>query len=194
MSFTPMTTLEAVNTMLELIGEPPINTLEDHGVPEADQALMTLGRVSREVQQHGIRANTEENFYIPLDETSRCRIPPNVLEIIPVYDGRDLVERGEYLYDRGAQSFKLNKGVTANIVWLLPFEDLPSAARSYIAIKAARQFQVRILGSESLHTFTERDEAVARAEFRRQESRANNRNVFSNPNVATGLRHRRRSL
>jgi DNA-binding transcriptional regulator/RsmH inhibitor MraZ len=180
--------------MLELIGEPSLNTLEEHGVSEADQALSILSRVSREVQQNGIHANTETNFPLALDGEGRCLIPPNVLEIIPVGDGRDLVERGDYFYDRENQTFILKAPVRADIVWYLPFEELPSAARSYIAIKAARQFQVRVLGSSSVHEFTAQDEALARAEFRRQESRMLSTNMFSNPNIASVLRHRRRGV
>jgi hypothetical protein len=61
MSLAPTTELEAVNTMLNTIGEAPVNTLVNMTSVDASSALSILNSVNREVQSQGWFFNTEYN-------------------------------------------------------------------------------------------------------------------------------------
>jgi hypothetical protein len=65
------------------------------------------------------------------------------------------------------------------VVLLLELEDLPQAARHYVMVRAARVFQQRVLGSETLDGFTERDEARARMSLKRYDSQTADYNILT---------------
>jgi hypothetical protein len=73
-------------------------------------------------------------------------------------------------------------------VILLPFEQLPQAARHYVTIKAARIFQSRTVGSDALYEFTALDEKDALLDLKRNEGITGDYNILrSNPTVFRSL-------
>lgn len=54
-----MTKLEAINEMLEWIGQPPVTALDTGGTTDEAEAENTLDRISQKVQQRGWYWNTE---------------------------------------------------------------------------------------------------------------------------------------
>lgn len=179
---TPMTELEAVNAMLHSIGESPVVTVDDDTDPlpvDVDQALRTLRSVNREVQVRGWQFNTEQEYPLARDGSNFLPLPSNCLHADP--DGqfflRDGVVRGTRLYDRENHSYVWDKDITVTIKLLLPFEELPEAARNLIAIRAARKFQAGSVGSQTLATFTEADEVQALALMMHEEADAGDFNV-----------------
>jgi hypothetical protein len=181
MSLTPTTELEAVNLMLSVIGGGPVNTIEDNGVVDAVIARQVLNQASREVQLLGWHWNTEINYPLPATTDGEVILPPNVMRVDTTgYNADlDLVQRGNRLYDRRSHSFEIGRSIRAEIVLLLPFDQLPEAARSFIAIRAARQFQERVVGSETLHSFTSRDEMRAMAALQNAEAETADYNILS---------------
>jgi hypothetical protein len=76
-------------------------------------------------------------------------------------------------------------------VVLLPFDDLPNAAKDYITVRAARVFQARVLGSETQEKFTEKDERDAWAELRKHELRTADFNMLKGSNSTASILDRR---
>jgi phospholipid N-methyltransferase len=182
MNLTPTSELEAVNLMLSVIGESPVNTVEDNGVVDAVVARQILNQASREVQLIGWHWNTEEDYPLAAAFPSgEVALPTNTLRVDTTYpdESIDVVQRGNRLYDRKNHTYKIGKTVKVEIVLMLPFEELPEAARSYIAIRAARQFQERMVGSEVLHAFNSRDEMRAMAALQNAEAETADYNVLS---------------
>jgi len=181
---TPSTELEAVNAILATIGEAPVDTLDDSLTPlavDVGTAANTLRSVNREVQAIGWTFNTEREYPLPRDINGFINVPSNCLHADP--DGsdrwRDGVLRGTRLYDRINHTYVWDKDVTATIKLVLPFEELPQAARDYIAIRAGRRFQAGAVGSPTLHAFTTEDEGRALAFVQHEESDALDGNVLS---------------
>lgn len=187
LSQTPTSELEAINLMLFVIGESPVNTVEDTGVVDAVIARQILTQSSRDVQRIGWHWNTEINYPLtPTFPEGELLLPTNTLKVdtTGVDQAVDSVQRGNRLYDRKNHSFTFTKEVRVEIVLLLPFDQLPESARSYIAIRAARQFQERMVGSESLWQFNTRDEMRAWADLHSAEADTLGLNVFTdNPSV-----------
>ena len=173
---TPTTELEAINLMLESSGEPPVNSLEETEGTEAALAVRILAESSRRIQQEGCSFNTAGITLLP-DQDGSVPLPANTLKATP-FDPR-YVERGRKLFDRLSGSFTIGNPVMAEVVLFLGFDDLPEAARYYIAVTAARRFASRVLGSSELVSLTERDEAEARLSFRESELDANRPMLFN---------------
>ena len=72
-TYAPISELEAVNLMLEVIGEQPVNSIES-GVSLANQAQRLLHETSREVQTIGLNCNTESEYQLSLDGDSKVPV------------------------------------------------------------------------------------------------------------------------
>lgn len=183
MALTPTTELDAINIMLATIGESPINSLDAAtGVVDAVTARSILSEVSVQVQEEGWHFNTEEEFELsPALDTQEIYVPANAIEVdtSPYDSDYDVAIRGQRLYDRGNKTYVFTKSLKCDLTVLLEFNDLPQAARHYIAIRAARVFQQRVVGSDTLGSFTEKDEARALRSMRRYEARTADYNILT---------------
>lgn len=168
------TELSAVNTMLGVIGESPINSLTDLLPVDAATARSVLDEVSRDVQSKGWNFNREFNYpLVPDSVKHEIRLPENAVHA--ELDGFDAVIRGERLYDRKDHTYKFDpeKTYKADIIFILGFDELPEQARRYITVRAARIFQSRAVGSDTLHGFTQEEEYKALADLKRHDARMN---------------------
>lgn len=197
MSLIPATELDAVNLMLATIGESPVATLEQSGQVDAVTALSTLSEVSAEIQSRGWHFNTDKAY--PLYRTAHApyeiATPPNAARIDPAGASAhlDLAVRGGKLWDRRRHSFSFPDlpKVLVDIVWVLPFAETPQPARRFIAIRAARVFQDRVVGAGQLHGFTERDEARAEAGLRKYEAKTARRSILNSSHAVMRVLNRR---
>ena len=162
---TPTTELEAVNVCLANIGESPVSAITGNITVDAALASDLLRQVTREVQTHGFYWNTELNYKLIPNTADNLALPANVLSVDTTGDdkNKDLVARGRILYDRVKHSYTFSEPVYVDIVVALSFEELPEIARRYIAVRAARIYQERVMGNGSISTFNTSDEDMARA-------------------------------
>ncbi len=189
---TPTSELEAINTILSVIGESPISSLSEiSSVADAVTAQSILSEVSRQVQTRGWHFNTEKDFELSPDAFAKeIVIPSNALRVDSMGDDRemDVVQRGNKLYDRVKHTFQFDKSIKCDLVVLLPFDQLPQAARHYITIKSARVFQSRTVGAEALYSFNAIDERDAEIDLKRSEAVTGDYNILtSNPTVFRSL-------
>lgn len=190
MALTATTKLEAVNTLMTAIGEAPVNSLTS-GLVDAETAETILDSVSREVQSQGWNFNTDfERSFTP-DANKQIPIPSDILRI-DMAERRtselDVVARGSKLYNRATNSFYFDSSISAvsmNAVVLLNFDELPESARRYVTIRSARIFQDRVVGSDTLHAFQQRDELQALVELKDADGEVSDYNIFDNYAVAS---------
>jgi len=162
---TPTTELEAVNVCLANIGESPVSAITGNITVDAALARDLLRQVTREVQTHGFYWNTELNYKLIPNTADNLALPANVLSVDTTGDdkNKDLVARGRILYDRVKHTYTFSEPVYVDIVVALGFEELPEIARRYIAVRAARIYQERVMGNSSISNFNTSDEDMARA-------------------------------
>lgn len=162
---TPSSLLDAVNVLLSVIGEAPVNTLLNNQNAMVAAAQNTIDEISRRVQSEGWAFNTDPKVQLAPDVDGYINLPRNVLRVDTTEEdaGNDYVQRGTRLYDRRKASFTFTEPVYVELVTALLFEELPQPARDYITIRAARVFQARQFGSGQLAAFSEQDERDARA-------------------------------
>lgn len=175
------TELDAVNIMLGTIGEAPINSIESaSGVSDAVIARQILNEVSIQVQEEGWHFNVENNFVLsPAVPSKEIFVPENCIEVDAEDTQIDVAIRGNRLYDRKNHTYQFEGELKCSMTLMLPFDELPQAARHYVTIRAARVFQQRVVGSQVLGTFTEKDEMRARMALRRYEAKTADYNILT---------------
>jgi hypothetical protein len=190
---TPSTELDAINTLLSVIGEAPVNTVENTGLTTADMARATLHEVSRSIQSEGWHFNTETGVVLTPDVTQFIQLPPNTLRLLPRDDFTtyDVTIRGTKLYDRKNRTSVFTASVTVDYIAFLGFEDLPESARYYITILACEEFQTRVLGAPDLNRFNEKNTYRAKANLTRDELRNRRANVCTDSYTAARITNRR---
>ena len=96
---------------------------------------------------------------------------------------KDIVERGGKLYDREKNTSVFTDSIKVDRVIVLNFDDLPEAARRYIATRSARVFHDRVVGSGELHRFFQEDEHMAWSELLEYEAEMGDYTIFDDYDV-----------
>lgn len=161
---TPLTELEAINEILATGSDSPISTLDENIVIDASLAKNTLRATSVEIQSRGWSYNTDDLDIEP-DQDGIIRLPRNTLRLRTVGNSSGIacVQRGVRLWNKTDKTFKFDNPVSLEITLGLDFEELPSTARMYITIKAARKYQDRYFGDPASHSYSKEDEMEAHA-------------------------------
>lgn len=188
-----MTELEAINTLLSVIGEAPIDSLSDITVNEiTDSALArkALNEVSRDVQSEGWTWNTDRSVQLNRDSANEFKLAGSTLKVVFANSGSmPYVMRGLRVYDRNRQSYDMSdvESLTASqVVTQLDWEDMPHSAQQYITIRAARIYSDRFLNSDAIYVYTSNDEQYARSMLIRSEEREGGDNMLYGNSLGIG--------
>jgi hypothetical protein len=163
--------LGIVNRCLQAIGEAPlplgIIPSEFPLGSDAQVAASIVDDVWIEVQNRGWWFNTENNFKLFPDSSGFISFPTTVLRI----DGgryQNFIKREGMLYDKEEQTFIFEEPVSIDLVWAVSYSDLPVAAYEYIASRAARKFQQKVIGNPDHHTMLMQEEQDALIQMQRE--------------------------
>tara|TARA_B110000093_G_scaffold140096_2_gene150581 strand:- start:1162 stop:1755 length:594 start_codon:yes stop_codon:yes gene_type:complete len=186
---TPTTELEAVNVCLANIGESPVSAITGDITVDAAIARDLLRQVTREVQTTGFYWNTEIDYYLIPNTTGNLVLPANIISVDTVGKdkSKDLVARGRLLYDRVKHTYTFTDKVLVNLVVALGFEELPQICRHYIAIRSARVYQERVMGSGSVSNFNLADEQQARAGLLAENMEIEDNNMLTGDFSVSGI-------
>ena len=188
MQLTPLTELDAVNSILASINESPVNTLEGLTDTDAINALRTLRQINRQFQSRGWSFNTFDNYVFNPDVYSKKITWLDTL--LYIKGSNKYVKRGKYLYDMTNQTFIFTAPITASVILLTEFEDMPEQARDYIVAKASSDFAAKFLGDDSLTQILVQREQEAWGYFHDFEMTSNDYNMLNNTYIS-GLKARR---
>jgi hypothetical protein len=175
------TKLDMINDCLLSIGEMPYPTgtlITDIQTGEdGDVARRMVEETMIETQSRGWYFNTDYNYrFVPTDNA--ITLPANVLRV-DLYDKRYTL-RGKRIYDKQKFSFELEDDVTelfGDIIWLVDYEDLPPNAYVYVAMRSARKFQQKVIGSQELAQYTQIDEQDALLNMQREHMQYQDYNI-----------------
>ena len=184
-----MTELDAINRMLAVIGEAPIDSLSSIQVNEiTDSALArrTLAEVNRDVQSEGWSWNTDESVEIGATAQDEFVLPSDTLQaqFSPAqYSDCQYVQRGLKIWDRQKQTYKFADDVggqlyISQLIRQLDWDQLPHQAQEYISIRAARIYSDRFTNSTVIFSYTSGDETYARGMLIRSEQNNLNNNLL----------------
>ena len=169
--------------MLGHIGESPVNSISSSdALPvSAVTAISVLDETSREVQSEGWHFNTEVEVTLERNDDNTITLAEDT-DIIDIdsYDcTKDVVLRGLSLFDRGENLSTFTADLKVNLTRLF--------ARRYIALKAARVFQARVVGSKELESLIARDEYTARARLEDSDGMNSDRTIFGHYDAASRI-------
>ena len=166
-TYTSLSELEAVNIMLSTISVAPVSTLDVPGDLNVSVAKQMLYDTAREVESYGYYFNTDAKYPLARDIEHQIVLPKNVLfvSIDRDYWAYDATLRGLKLYNRKEQTYKFDKHLTGTVTFFLEWEELPQPAKQYMAIKAARKFQLRMLPDEYTSKYSQQEELEAKAQL-----------------------------
>lgn len=183
MSFelAPMTELDAVNELLDAIGESAITSF-DETFEDAAQARRVLHLTSRRVQTRGWSFNRDTEYELPANIEGKVPVPRNVLAIDFPNDTSYMLRDG-FVYSKDSRTDIIGASVTADITWFRAFEDLPIPAQDYVVAAAAMKFQSDTNSDDASYAFDDREVRRAYAEFLRSEVSTLNLNVNNTPTM-----------
>ena len=179
------TLLDAVNVLLENIGEQPVNSLANQQIMDARIAERTLLEFHKEGQVKGWSWNTEFAYQFNKDSsTNKIKVPESVVRFSMdpyEYAGRFQL-RGQFVYDRDNRTTILGTDIDhlhADVIFLLPWDEVPEAYNRWVTIRSARVFSNRVLGSDALYKYTVEDEQDAKATLERMEQQVEQANILT---------------
>lgn len=174
--------------MLLAIKEAPVNSLTGRVTTDVAVAQRVLSEENIAVQTKGYAFNTEYNYPLSPDITGEIAVPQDIVSVDADNQRRvDAVLRGRRLYDRLAHTFTFTDTLKCKIIRLLPYEDLPQAARHYVTVRAVRKFQNKILGVETIDGYNADDQRDAKQTLEDAEADTADFNIFDNYSAASIL-------
>lgn len=180
-SLVPQTELDAVNHILENLGEAPVDTLEDDLPLDALKARRKLDSIKQQVLTRGWFFNTERRL-LPPNQDGFILLPLGTLSVRTVNRvGYRLTKRGDRLYriqpDNNGPLFE--KAETVDLVLNIPFEDVPPSGRFFITRRAAKEYQAQELSDQTIIQQNDLEEARAWADLVAEDNRNAQRNLGS---------------
>jgi hypothetical protein len=170
--------LDAVNVLLQMIGEPPVTEDEDYNdIIEANIALSVINETKREILSDGWDINTDTGYTFPVSDDGKIPVPFNVLSLSSA-DG-DLIIRSWSLYSKSRRSQNFTEAQTVDVIWDIPFNEITHALRNYITISAARKFQARQVMDKLVYAYSDTDEGRARVIAKREDGRTSKPNLYT---------------
>lgn len=203
-----MTRLQAINKCLRAISEAPVSNLVSDQSLDVAIAEAELDQATMEFCQQGYWFNEDDGVQLTPNTGGEILIPENALTV----DGsnattgigqarngltgsgnredRDIVPRGRRLWDRANRTFTFDSPVFARVVYLMPFEDLPAQAQTYVSsIAATRVAESQLPGSANFQQALQR-ENLDQARFHRYENEQSDINASSSNTLSSDLYRR----
>ena len=182
MTLAATTKIEAINTMLSVIGEAPVSSIGTNATGDVAIAKNILDEVLKEVQSRGWYWNTEFKVNFAKDTEGNIAVPGNVARVVadPTVSSNHYSVRNGLLYDLTEHTSVFTDDVSLTAIYFLEWEELPEVGKRFVMIKAGRVFQDRVLSSPQLNAFTLRDEMIALADLKNAEMEVSDFSIFDN--------------
>ena len=178
-----LTKLDAVNIILNVIGETPVSSLTS-GLPDAEAAETKLNSTIMEVLAKGWQQNTETSIYMFRDSNNEINVPSQYLRVDTTLQDKEInitvrkQDGKRKLFDLRAHTFTFTKDLLVDVLIEIEFEALNFELQNYIAFRSARKFQESAMGSATLDSFAGRQEQEAYAALLDAEAEGEDTNIL----------------
>ena len=189
---TTETELSSVNSILGAIGQAPVSRIYNqvggelvYINPEIAFVHQILKEVDADVQNEGWTFNTEFNYEMLPDNDDEIKIPADVLRLDvsegQIFRSKDVVRRNGKLYDRYSHTYKFVEKISLDFTWKIPYEELPSAFKRYITLRASGRAATQLVANPQLVQLLAQQEAQARAACMEYECNQGDHTFFGTP-------------
>lgn len=180
--------LDAINDILSSIGEPPVSSLDAESNADVANARRILANQNRRVQSKGWTFNIEESVTLTPDMFSNLiTYLPTYLRVTSTSGQTNYIKRGEYVYDTTNKTDVFTGPITVNLIQLRDYDEMPWCFRDLIVSKAARQFNMRFFGDDSVEAKLAQEEAEAQVQCMEYELDFGNFNMLDGDAFVGGL-------
>lgn len=153
-------TTKAVNLMLSSINEAPIDNIATTDFDLALQALAFLDTARLDMLAIGWAWNRRVLKIAPNND-GHIILPSDTMRIEQVSVGRFCTLLGNKLFDTNNNTYVFKETVEMVVIVELAYDELPYLAQRYVAVKAAKPFQMEKVGSVEKNAELSKDELTA---------------------------------
>ena len=188
------TEIDAVNAMLDLIGERNVTTITATGRPDVVAAKNHLDNMTKRVCAEGWWFNTRKKQTLSVT-AGEYLIPEHWVKV-------DLTDRftNQQWAERDSKLFNLETGLdsgftedlTVDYIEILEYETLPRLARIYISAAAAVLFSGSRVGSKIELDEIKENAGIARADLEAENLRSGDYNMQRQPDINRVMAEHRR--
>lgn len=132
-----MKELDAINSMLRLIGSSPVNSV-DTKLPDVVDARDMLKQTSAQMQSSRWWFNTDYSVLLVRELDKRIQVPEFVTEITA--EDRNVIMRDGHLYDKDHNTYQFDMDIMCDTLSTLAWESLPIKAKFFILYQGSADF------------------------------------------------------
>lgn len=156
--------LDSINRILIGIGESPVNTIKGLSASRAQKVML---EISKQEQSVGWWFNTEVDYVLTPDVNGN--IVNNEIQSIKI-EGKNIVQRGQYLYDQTNQTYSFSEPLKAEVIWSLGWDYTPQVFRTYVINKSIRLMNTTESSNSNLQRINLQDEEKALHLLKREDA------------------------
>tara|TARA_R110002012_G_scaffold111499_3_gene256511 strand:+ start:1891 stop:2541 length:651 start_codon:yes stop_codon:yes gene_type:complete len=192
--------MSAINRLLSTIGVAPVSSLATLSLT-TELAQTAIDNVSRDLQSTPWGFNTERDVEFTAESDGSLKLdgatyaglyissfdieePTSLDPIIKTTGGI------QKIWDRKSKSFTpfgASATVKATVTYYLQWEDLPEAVKAYIAARAAREFQLQMVGNPQMDKMLISQMLIAQQNLTEFEAAQFDYTIFDNYDVFRSL-------
>lgn len=189
-----LTVLDAVNELLEAIGEYPASMLDSGGQSDVAQAETIIHAETKKVlAEYEWHQTTEDDVTLAVEANGRIPLASNILRVDTMGRSQsvNVARRGPWLYDLKNHTYTFTEPVTCKLVKALAFHECTPALKDYITKRAKLRFQRAVQGSVAQDRLVlEELENAKRAAFR-EDTANQDLNILTGTALARRIRGNR---
>lgn len=172
---------EAVDLVLQFAGETPVNAPNEHPL----QGVITRfinNSMSRE-QLLDWWFNVDYDFILQPDSLGKVPISAQLRQLI--FESKDYVKRGKWVYDQNNQTYLIHQNVTVlKATRELPWDDMPELMQQWCMFQGAKYYILGTIGDGTLTKELKEEAKRTLVMLKVQDIEEKNINVFSTPQIA----------
>lgn len=140
-----------------------------------------LKNETRAVQLLSYDFNKIENFPLYPNEDGEIVLPANILKLDVCrhyLDGNRYVQRGNKLYNKTLNTYKIDRKLDVNIILEFPFEELPEPVKNYVLMQACNKFIAQVKDDRNKYAYSQQEVFEAKQTLDEYEAETGNYNIL----------------
>lgn len=184
---TTFTRLQAVNIMLSVVAQAPVETLGTSTNVYVSTAENILDEVIRELQAFDWWFAREKEVVLSPDGDGYIAVGNNIVSLDDSYGYYNLTIRDGFVYDLDNHTDVFSNSFTVDIICALEWDSLPLAAKNYAVKRATRILNGRLFRDSQVAREAAFDEQRAWEALVVENSRQADYNLMNNPELARAM-------
>jgi hypothetical protein len=126
--------------------------------------------------------NKIENYPLYPNEDEEILLPADTLKVDVCkhyLDGSRYVQRGNKLYNKTRNTYKIGKKLEVNIIMELEFDELPEPVKRYAVMQASNKFIAQVKDDKNKFAYSQQEVFEAKQTIEEYEAECGNYNILN---------------